>query len=88
MSDTQHIRNAYLSRPVEQIDRSFGDFACEYLGVNDPWLKREQNINAACNYILNTGVHIPTPEHHNVKAVQPESDRQGQTRERDCCSVQ
>ena len=67
MSDTQNIRNAYLSRSSEQIGRSFGDFACEYLGVNDPWLAREANVNAACNYILSVGYEIPVQNSEYVK---------------------
>ena len=79
MSDTQNIRNAYLSRPVEQIDRCFGDFACEYLGVNDPWLKREQNINAACNYILSVGYEIPPTNSEYVKEAILNRNSQRQT---------
>ena len=79
MSDTQNIRNAYLSRPVEQLDRCFGDFANEYLGVNDPWLKREQNINAACNYILSVGYEIPVQNSEYVKEAITSRNSQRQT---------
>ena len=88
MSDTQHIRNEYLARNVEDIDVPFGKFASQYIGVNDKWLQSLHNINEACNYILNMGWEIPLPANHNVKATQPQSHRQGQTRERDCCSAQ
>ena len=87
MSDTQHIRNAYLSRNVEDIDIPFGQFAAKYIGVNDKWLSSLHNISEACNYILNQGWEIPTPEHHNVKATQPQSHSQGQTWQRDCRSA-
>jgi hypothetical protein len=45
--DTQLIRNAYLQRPVEQIDMPFGEFACVYLSVDDTWLAHEHNISQA-----------------------------------------
>lgn len=53
--DTQEVRDAYLARDAEQLDRFFGDFACEFLGVNDAWLRLIANVNDGCRYILKKG---------------------------------
>jgi len=53
--DTQHIRNAYMGRPVEDIDMPFGKFACLYLNVDDPILNNLHRVNPACDYIIAMG---------------------------------
>ena len=53
--DTQLIRNAYMGRPVEDIDMPFGKFACLYLNVDDPILNSLYCVNPACNYIIDMG---------------------------------
>ena len=88
MADTQHIRNAYLARPVEDIDVPFGRFAANYIGVEDKWLQSLHNIGEACNYILNMGYTIPTPEYSNVRKAQPQGNSPRQTREGVSCSAQ
>lgn len=74
MADTQHIRNAYLARPVEDIDVPFGVFAANYIGVEDKWLRSIHNISEACNYILTLGYEIPMQEIHNVQKTGGESN--------------
>jgi hypothetical protein len=53
--DTQLLRNAYVERSVEEIGLGYGAFCARYLGVVDPTLEREFNLNAANNYILVKG---------------------------------
>jgi len=53
--DTQLIRNAYMGRPVEDIDMPFGKFACLYLNVDDAILHNLYQVNPACNYIIAMG---------------------------------
>lgn len=61
--DTQLIRNAYMGRPVEDIDMPFGKFACLYLNVDDAILRNLYQVNVACCYILamkyNEGLSCP-----------------------------
>jgi len=56
--DTQHIRNAYMGRPVEDIDMPFGKFACLYLNVDDPILHSLHRVNPACDYIIAMGYNL------------------------------
>ena len=58
--DTQDIRDAYMSRGSEQLDRFFGDFACEFLKVDDAWLRLIPNVNDGCRYILKKGYNTIT----------------------------
>ena len=68
--DTQIIRNAYMARPVEQLDMPFGVFAASYLGVKDKELEYIANVSDACNHILmcgyNSEINLNLPRIENV----------------------
>jgi len=60
--DTQLLRNAYMGRPVEDIDMPFGKFACLYLNVDDPILYNLHRVNPACDYIIAMGYNKGSPD--------------------------